>query len=129
MLKLLLIALGGAAGTLARFGTSLALHPFATRVGFPVGTLTVNLIGCLVIGLLGGALVQRPGALRGDLQLMLTVGFLGGYTTFSSFALETADLLIAGRPARAAAYVVVSNVAGVLVALAGFAAARRLVAA
>ena len=124
MLKLLLIASGGAVGTLARFGTGVALHPFSLRCGFPVGTLVVNLIGCFVIGILGGAFLERA-AVRPEFQLMLTVGFLGGYTTFSSFGLETAGMLTEGRYVRAAAYLLVSNVAGVVLVLAGYAIVSR----
>jgi CrcB protein len=124
MLKLLLIALGGAAGTLARYGTGVALHRFGTRVGFPIGTLTVNLLGCLMIGFLGGAFLQRA-SVRPELQLMLTVGFLGGYTTFSTFGLETANMLMEGRYARAIAYLVVSNVVGIAMVVAGYALARQ----
>src|SRR5688572_7819211 len=119
MLKLLLIALGGAIGTLARYGTGIALHRFGSRLGFPAGTLTVNLIGCLLIGILGGAFVQR-GAIRPELQLMLTVGFLGGYTTFSTFGLETANMLAEGRYFRAGVYLAVSNAVGVLLVLSGY---------
>jgi CrcB protein len=59
MYKLLLIAIGGAAGTLARYGTHVISKGVGDRLAFPVATLTVNLLGCLLIGFLQGALVER----------------------------------------------------------------------
>lgn len=123
MFKILLIMLGGAAGTMARYGTSVALHPFVMRIGFPLATLFVNLLGCLLIGLLGGYFLRA--SVRPDVQLMLTVGFLGGYTTFSSFALEVSKLVLDGHILRAVVYVAVSNIAGIFLAMGGFVIARK----
>lgn len=127
MAKLLLIALGGAAGTLARYGTSLALRGWSDRAGFPYCTLVVNLAGCFLIGLLGGLFAQRwPHA--DTVRLALLVGFLGGFTTFSSYALETKDLLDAKRVTAAVAYVAVSNGVGVALVFVGWwvAGGRRI---
>ena len=123
----LLIAIGGAAGSVARYGTSLlfarpadagALAP----AQFPWGTLAANLLGCLLVGYVNGLLADR--LLRPEMRFLLTVGFLGGYTTFSTFGYETAGYLRESQYARAAAYLLVSNVAGVMLVIAGLALAR-----
>ena len=80
MLKLLFIALGGAVGTLARYGTVTLLRSASERNSFPVGTLVVNLLGCLIIGYLHGLFADRW-IVREDIRLALFVGFLGRYTT------------------------------------------------
>ncbi len=86
------VALGGALGATARWGGGLAFKGNADA--FPLGTLVVNLVGCLLIGVLFGA-----GWLNTDnpRRLLLGVGFLGSLTTFSAFGLETIQLLQAGR--------------------------------
>lgn len=114
-----LIALGGAAGTLARFGLVEAakrLHPAPETPAFPWGTLAVNLLGCFAIGYLATAMTVN---VREDLRAAVFIGVLGGFTTFSSFAWETQSLWSAGRITHAAAYVAVSVTAGVLLAFAG----------
>ena len=123
MLNLLLIAAGGAAGTLVRYGTSLALARAGQRAGFPLGTLAVNLLGCLLIGYVNGVLLDRI-AVRPEYRAMLLVGFLGGYTTFSTFGWEVAAMLREQQFARAIAYLLVSNVAGVLLVVGGYAWGR-----
>jgi CrcB protein len=106
--RLLLIALGGACGTLARYGTSSLLSGFGERWLFPVGTLTVNVIGCLIIGYLEGLFAERW-MVREEYRLALLVGVLGGFTTFSTFGLETVNALRDWHLARAATYVLLSN--------------------
>jgi fluoride exporter len=123
MLKLLLIAAGGAAGTLARYGTSTALMRMSARTGFPLGTLAVNLLGCLLVGYLNGLFLERV-VMRPEYRLMLLVGFLGGYTTFSTFGAETAELLRAGQWFRATANVLLSNVLGIGLVILGYGLGR-----
>jgi fluoride exporter len=89
-----LVALGGAMGALARYGISSALH--ARFVTFPLGTLAVNTLGCLLIGMLMYFAIDRP-AISPHLRLFLMVGFLGAMTTFSSFGYETLGLLRQGH--------------------------------
>jgi CrcB protein len=111
---LLLVALGGGLGACLRYLTgrwSLA----AFGPGLPVGTWAVNIAGGLAIGLLAGWLAQRDGTGE-PLRLLLGVGVLGGFTTFSAFSLETATMLLRGEVALAGAYAV-SSVAGSLVAV------------
>ena len=124
LLPVLLIALGGAAGTLARYGVSLACARPAERFNFPLGTVAVNLVGCFLIGLLNGLFLERV-PLRPDVRAALVVGFLGGFTTFSSYAWETATLLEKRDTFRVVANVLVSNLAGVLLAVLGYSMGRR----
>jgi CrcB protein len=123
MLNLRLSAAGGAAGTLARYGTSLALARAGHRAGFPFGTFAVNLLGCLLIGYLSGAFLERI-AVRPEYRAMLLVGFLGGFTTFSTFGWEVASMLREQQFARAIAYLLLSNVAGVALVVCGYAWGR-----
>jgi CrcB protein len=122
--KLVLIAAGGAVGTLARYGTSSALIRVTERVGFPFGTLAVNLVGCFLIGYLNGLFLERL-TVRPEYRLMLIVGFLGGYTTFSSFGWETASLLRDQQYARATVNLLVSNVLGIALVVLGYGLGRR----
>lgn len=104
-----LLGLAGAAGTLLRAGCTV----MATRlcgVGFPWGTLTVNVVGSLVFGLIVG-LARCRGGLTVATETILLVGLLGGFTTFSSYAFQSVELLEAGHPLSAVAYVLGTNVA------------------
>lgn len=117
MLNVLLVGAGGAAGALLRFGVVALVRPASPN--FPLGTLLVNLSGCLVIGLLGGWLLSSPEP-REQFRLLVLVGVLGGYTTFSSYALEVAEMLRQGRWGWAAAYILVSNLVGLGLAFGGY---------
>ncbi len=100
--RLLLLALGGALGTVARYGLNgLVAQRLPT---FPLGTLVVNFSGCFLIGLLA------PLALKPEWRLFLMVGFCGGYTTFSSFGLQTFDLARDGEWLAVAVNVIGTNV-------------------
>ena len=123
MYKLLLIALGGAAGTLARYGTHVLSKGVGERLTFPVATLAVNLLGCLLIGFLQGVLVERC-PVREEYRLMVIVGFLGGFTTFSTFGWDTAGMLRDGEVVRGMVYVMVSNVVGIALVVAGYGLSR-----
>ena len=112
----LLAALGGALGALARWAVGLALP--RSSESWPWGTLTVNLVGCLLIGVLLAVLdARRPDDDR--LRTFLGAGVLGGFTTFSAFAVEATDLMRAGSPTMAAAYVAVSVLGGLVAVAAG----------
>jgi len=122
----LLVALGGAVGSSARYGVAQALPP---QHGWPVGTLAANLTGAFLLGALLEVLGRRgpetPGVQR--VRLALGTGVLGGYTTFSSLALETERLLADGAVGTALGYAGVTLVAGVLCAAAGVALVGVLV--
>ncbi len=109
MPNLFIVMLGGAIGAGLRYHVGrIALH--LTGPGFPWGTWTVNLAGGFLMGVLVGVLgrISEGGE---ALRLFLGVGVLGGFTTFSAFSLETANMLTRGQPVVAAAYSV-SSVAG-----------------
>ena len=94
MNQVLAIAAGGAAGSVLRFWMSTWVHSFAGR-SFPYGTLAVNVIGCLLMGLLFVLLVERMSG-SALWRAALLIGVLGGFTTFSSFSIETFNLLEQG---------------------------------
>jgi len=106
MKHLLFIALGGAGGALARHWMSTVVHASA-RSHFPWGTLSVNLLGSFCIGVLYVIIVER-GMIHPDWRSVTIVGFLGAFTTFSTFSLETIALLENGQAGMALAYVLFS---------------------
>jgi CrcB protein len=122
MKSLLLVACGGAIGSLARFKLSgwILHHTIAWR--FPAGTFVVNVLGCLVAGVLGG-LVARHEFFSPSTRLLLFTGLLGGFTTFSAFGLETVLLLRRGEWLVAGSYVALSLLVGVAGLWLGFALA------
>ncbi|WP_135210217.1 fluoride efflux transporter CrcB [Vitreimonas flagellata] len=107
MMQVLLVALGGALGSVARYGVGFAAARWL-GLGFPWGTLTVNIVGGLAMGLLAA----RIGPGQEELRLLLGVGILGGFTTFSAFSLETVRLMEQG-PAQAMLYVLASLILSV----------------
>jgi CrcB protein len=122
-LKLLVIAAGGAVGTVLRYLVS----GFAQRLGgvtFPWGTLVVNLTGCYVIGFVW-ELFDRS-AVSPNTRLMVLVGVLGGYTTFSSFGIETFNMLRDGEYKMAVYNVLASNILGIALVFLGFVSSRYL---
>lgn len=117
MIKLLCIAAAGALGTLARFGLAKWIQESAKGL-FPWGTLGVNLLGCLCFGLCWTILAERF-SVDPRLRTIVLIGFMGAFTTFSSFAFETAQLLDDGQWALAAVNVTAQNVGGLLAMFAG----------
>jgi len=122
-LRLLLIALFGAIGTLARYGLQGVVQ---IKMGstFPYGTLLINLTGCFFLGLVGQLTLNRM-IISPDWRVAIAVGFFGGYTTFSSFGWETAKMLEAGEWLRAGTYVASSVVLGLILSVAGINIANR----
>jgi len=118
------VMLGGAVGSALRYAVSLSM---GSKLGpdFPYGTLTVNVLGCLLIGLLG-VLLTGPWEVRDEVRLAILVGGLGGFTTFSTFGADTLAMLDAGRWSAAATYVTVSNLAGLGAVWAGSRAGRLI---
>jgi CrcB protein len=121
-----LAALGGALGALARWAVTTALPH--ERGAWPWATLLVNLTGCLVIGVLLAVLLARY-AHSPWLRPFLAVGVLGGYTTYSTFAVDVVQLTRSGHGALALGYVLASVVGGVLAVVLGLLAGRAAVRA
>ena len=120
------VAIGSAAGGVARFALSTFVQQ---RVGpnFPVGTLLVNISGSLLLGFLM-RLALGTDLISPETRVLLTTGFCGGYTTFSTFTYETMVLIEDGETTRAALYIVLSVVLSLIGAWLGTAAARELIA-
>lgn len=115
--NLLLVASGGALGSMLRYGVgrwAIAL----IGPGFPFGTFVVNILGGLLMGLLAGWLA-RSGENGEELRLLLGVGVLGGFTTFSAFSLEVYNMITRAEVVLAAAYAISSMAGSVLAVLAG----------
>ncbi|HEX8552649.1 MAG TPA: fluoride efflux transporter CrcB [Abditibacteriaceae bacterium] len=124
MRHIIFVGLGGFLGSVARFQLgALATQLFGPRV--PAGTLVVNLLGCFLVGYLSG-LIEKRYLFSAETRLFLITGFLGGFTTFSAFGLETTRLLERGKWPFAMANVVANVVGGLLLVWLGFrvAAAR-----
>jgi fluoride exporter len=100
MRQVMAIAAGGALGSVLRYGLSTWVHTLAGR-GFPYGTLAVNVLGCLAMGVLFVLLVERMGEST-VWRAGLLIGVLGGFTTFSTFSIETFNLIEQGAMAKAA---------------------------
>nr|MDA3959856.1 fluoride efflux transporter CrcB [Planctomycetota bacterium] len=124
MYHLVLVFLGAGCGGVTRhlLGTTLHGH-YAERLGgLPVGTLAVNVIGSALIGVVVAAWGEHPIA-----RMLIITGFLGGFTTFSSFSRESIELLQSGRSGLAALYIALSVLCCLIGAWAGFALGRALI--
>lgn len=110
MTDCLIVAAGGAIGAVCRF--LVGKLPIGSSDGFPIKTFIVNILGCFLIGLIA-ALALKQFADSPRLVLFLKVGVCGGFTTFSSFVLETGGLIEKGSYITAAAYIILSVVVGV----------------
>lgn len=121
-MKLLWLALAGGLGTVCRYGLAGLVHRLYAGT-FPLGTWVVNVSGCLLFGLLWGLFDSRLAAVP-QVRLAVLVGFMGGYTTFSTYMFEGADLLRQGQWAWALAYLGGQNLLGLAGLALGLAAAR-----
>jgi fluoride exporter len=105
----IVVAIGSAIGGVSRYGVGLA----AARLwgpSFPVGTLLINIVGSFIIGLYGAlTLADGPMPASSDMRAFVMIGFCGGFTTFSSFSLQTLELLRAGENFAAGLYILLSN--------------------
>ena len=118
MERLLFLAVAGAAGTLARYG-SVTLFLRHVPSGFPWGVFAVNTAGCFLFGLVW-VLAEERGWVGADVRLVALTGFLGAFTTFSTFAFDNVQLARGGSWLFVAGNLVLSNAAGVTAVLAGF---------
>jgi CrcB protein len=122
MRALLLAGLGGGAGSIFRYLTSVVVTRYFQGV-FPLAIFVVNVSGCLMIGLFLGWLERLPFA-SPDLKLLFVTGFCGGYTTFSTFAAENVDLIQSGHSLTALLYIAASVLAGLAAVWLGFMLAK-----
>ena len=116
MKNILLVALGGALGSSLRYLISKFIAGYWTTT-FPMATFAVNILGCLLIGLLTGLVAE--GILSQDMKFLLVTGFCGGFTTFSTFANESLSLMRPGEILTSALYIGLSVAAGILAVYAG----------
>ncbi len=123
MNKILALMIGGASGTLLRFWVSGWAHRLFTGV-FPWGTFAVNLLGSFLIGFSWG--IFERGNISTNFRLFLFVGIFGGFTTFSSFTLESLNMIKTGHPKFAIIYILASNILGLLFVYLGYIFARWL---
>ena len=113
MLQIFLVGAGGFVGSVLRYAVSGWVHRCLPFTGFPYGTLAVNLLGCLAIGLLAGLADSRQ-MIGPELRIFLLLGMLGGFTTFSTFAYEGVELITHGEFAKVLASVMVHVLVGFL---------------
>jgi fluoride exporter len=121
MQRVLIVFAAGGAGSVARYLVNLAVGPR----GFPYATLIVNVVGSFAIGFVLELAALRKGVAP-TLQLALTTGFLGGFTTYSAFNAETTRLLLDGHTARGGLHVAATLCGGIAAGLFGLWAARRI---
>ncbi len=120
--RLLLLMAAGAVGTLCRYGLSGVVHA-GLGARLPWGTLVVNLAGCLIAGLLFG-LFESRWALSGEARIVIFIGFLGAFTTFSGFMLETSELVRDAQWVGAAGNLALQNGLGAVAMYGGLVASR-----
>ena len=125
MMRFLLVGFGGALGSMARYGVGLAAARVVPGATWPWATMTVNVVGGLLMGLLVGWLSARAGAEGETLRVFAAVGVLGGFTTFSAFSLEVVLMIERRQYAAAAAYVLASVVVSAVALMVGLMIARR----
>jgi CrcB protein len=123
MTNILLVGMGGFIGSVARYLLSGWVYRFLNNPWFPYGTLVVNVVGCLLIGLLAGLAESRQ-IFSGEVRLFLLIGMLGGFTTFSTFGYETFALLRDGQFLAMAANVGAQVVFGLLAVWLGYVLSR-----
>lgn len=122
---LLLVGAGGFIGSIARYLTVISIDKKFNSV-FPLGTLVVNIAGSFILGVLLAVIAKKTGSHSEQWRLFLGVGFCGGFTTFSAFALENLNLLQEKFPGSAFLYIIVSLAGGLLAVWSGFAFSRAM---
>ena len=117
MKSFLLVFVGGGLGSGLRYLITIAMNQYSKF--FPFGTLTVNILGCLLIGLILGY-AQKENTLTSNQTLLIATGFCGGFTTFSAFANENLELIKNGEIFNFSAYTIGSILIGILAVFIGF---------
>lgn len=126
MTRFLIVAAGGGVGAALRYGVGLGLGRLLPGAAWPWGTFAVNGLGGLAMGLLVGWLAQRGGAHAETWRLLVGVGLLGGFTTFSAYSLEIALMIERRQPGLAMAYALASVIVAVAALFAGLWIMRRM---
>jgi len=124
MSNILYIAVGGSVGAVMRYLVSTGVHAVLGR-GFPYGTLTVNVIGSFLMGFLFVFMLERS-SLGPEWRALILIGFLGAFTTFSTFSIETLNLIESGAMVRAMANILVSVITCILATWLGVILGRQL---
>lgn len=114
---IILVGIGGAVGSILRYVNSLLVAKYF-QTQFPLATFMVNILGCLIIGILMGVL-DKQNVASPELRLLFITGFCGGFTTFSTFSSENISLLQSGQTLTAILYITASVILGLLAVWAG----------
>jgi len=125
MYNLLILGLGGFFGAISRYMLSEYVQNLFKQTAFPYGTLAVNILGCFVLGVLTHA-AGAKGLLDAQTRLFLMVGFVGAFTTFSTFSLESANLFQSGQNAAGLLNILSSNLLGLVFVFIGQSVASQL---
>ncbi len=125
MLNFILVLIGGAIGSASRFGLSTYVNQLLqVKSIFPYGTLAVNLAGSFLAGFVWG--ISTETTMKPETRIFLLVGFMGGFTTFSAYALESVNLLNNGESNAALMNILVNNIGSILLVFAGMITAKYL---
>jgi CrcB protein len=122
---LILVGAGGLIGSIARYLTVISVDK-KFNAAFPLGTLTVNIVGSFILGVILASLTRKAGLNADYWRIFLGTGFCGGFTTFSAFAVENFNLLEGKLSMIAVAYILASVVGGLLAVWAGFTLSRSI---
>ncbi|AWH85694.1 fluoride efflux transporter CrcB [Flavobacterium album] len=122
--SILLVGLGGATGSILRYLTTVLVNKYWSQA-FPLATFIINIVGCLLIGLLM-AFIEKHAGMSTNFRLLLVTGFCGGYTTYSAFAYENTSLIGGSQSLVAFAYIAASVIVGILFVWVGMYLGRLL---